>query len=234
MIYWNADAAQYKRQDGSIITEAELLSYVEQSLQAAHDAPMMRLSDGSASIGTKALGTLVATGLIPVGRGRVLRQVITSFYDQLFEQTKREIITLYLEGKGGRDAMTAEDWGSCGGMLADQLRYAKPFAQQVADGLLSEAQIQARAAMYVNSAREAYHRGKARALGVPLDRLPALPADGQTRCLTNCRCSWRFEPVYNDAGDLVGWECYWEINPAEHCDDCLANHETWYPLFIEV
>ena len=232
-IYWNTKTAQYRREDGTIITSGELLAYVDQSLQAGRDAPMVRLSDGSPSIGTNELAMMVSTGLLPVGVVRRILRQLTTWYAQKYEQVKREVITMYMEGRGGREVMTSVDWGSCGGIIADQLRFLKPFAQQVEEGKLSEAQIAARSAMYINSAREAYYRGKARALGVPLDKLPAMPAGGSTKCLTNCRCEWRFEPVYDESGELIGWDCFWELNPAEHCEDCMAYHAMWYPLFVE-
>lgn len=88
--------------------------------------------------------------------------------------------------------------------------------------ILLEKQIAARSQMYMNSSREAFERGKTRAHGVP--PLPAYPGDGQTRCLTNCKCEWVFEPTE------TGVNCYWKLNPAEHCDDCLNNAARWNPL----
>lgn len=98
---------------------------------------------------------------------------------------------------------------------------------------LYEAQIAARSRMYISSAREAFERANARAHGAP--DLPAYPGDGQTVCLTNCRCNWRIEEVYDDEGNLAGWNCYWEIDAAaENCPDCQANHSKWYPLFLPI
>jgi len=79
------------------------------------------------------------------------------------EEIKAEYIRQYMLGRGGRAQMTSQDWGSIGGMIADQYRYLKDFAKLVAEGKLSEAQIRARAAMYANSAREGFERGQARA-----------------------------------------------------------------------
>jgi hypothetical protein len=83
--------------------------------------------------------------------------------DAMRQEIKDEYIRQYLFGRGGRDQMTPADWGSIGGMLTEQYRFLDRFAEQIADGALSTAQIRARARMYINSAREAYERGKQRA-----------------------------------------------------------------------
>jgi len=133
------------------------------------------------------------------------------------EQIKEEYIKQYLLGRGGRDLMTAEDWGSVGGMCADQYRYLDGFAAEIAAGNLSEKQIAARSEMYLRSSREAFERARGRAqpdvteiqwnltaaehcedcIGYadmgwqPIADDPYegnLPGSGGTRCLTNCAC----------------------------------------------
>jgi hypothetical protein len=110
--------------------------------------------------------------------------------------------------------MTYADWGSIGGMLAEQYGHLDNFAAVLGD--LSEAQIMARSKMYINSGREAYERAHARvAAGLgfdeeiwvidpfadncddclalaeegwqPIDHFP-FPGAGWTVCLTNCKC----------------------------------------------
>ena len=132
-------------------------------------------------------------------------------------QIKEEYIRQYLLGRGGRALMTAVDWGSIGGMCADQYRYLSGFATEIAAGELSEKQIAARSAMYLNSAREAFERGRGRAqpdvTEIRWNTTAAescvdciayadqgwqpitddvfdgnVPGSGGTRCLTNCRC----------------------------------------------
>ncbi len=148
------------------------------------------------------------------------------------EAIKDEYIQQYLLGRGGLSQMTQADWGSIGGMIADQYRYLDGFTREVAAGTLSEAQVAARSRMYIHSGREAFERASARAHGLP--ELPAYPGDGKTVCLTNCACNWRIEEVYDDDGNLLGWNCYWELGEAEHCPDCVANSGKWNPLFIKV
>lgn len=208
--YWNTASNRYHHRDGTeyFMSRDEVLGYVQQSINAA----------GSA---TDQLAGLVTNGQLAPG----------DWNDLMRQEIKDEYIRQYLLGRGGREQMTAADWGSIGGSLRDQYRYLDGFYENVVTGELTEAQIAARARMYVNSAREAFNRGQARAYGLVL---PQYPGDGQTVCLTNCGCDWRIEEVY-DGDDLVGYDCYWEINPAiENCVDCQDNNRKWYPLFVPV
>lgn len=138
------------------------------------------------------------------------------FRDRFREELKRLYIDQYLIGIGGRSQMTPEDWGSVGGMLADQYRYLEGFIAEIAGGNLSEAQILSRARMYLNSVREAFERAHARnaekggmseekwIIDPAAENCPdclvnaaqgwqpvgtfSFPGDGSTQCLTNCHC----------------------------------------------
>ncbi len=186
---------------GKIISYQEVRTQLEQLLRAASDA-------------TGTLSDLVSDKVIDAAAWRAaLRQEIKDNY-----------ITQYLLGIGGREMMTAEDWGSVGGMIADQYRYLEGFYAEVAAGKLSREQIDARSRMYINSSREAYERALARAserrgkrqhrwtlspaehcddcvalagegwktamepFVSPSTGQPALPGNGATQCLTNCKC----------------------------------------------
>jgi hypothetical protein len=61
-------------------------------------------------------------------------------------------------GAGGRTQMTPVEWGTVGGAVREQYGYLRDFAQEIADGQLTDAQIRSRSAMYVNSSREAFWR----------------------------------------------------------------------------
>ena len=73
-------------------------------------------------------------------------------------EIKGEYIRQYLSGIGGRKMMTKADWGSIGGMLKEQYGYLNGFYDDIIAGRLTEGQIRARMAMYINSAREAHER----------------------------------------------------------------------------
>ena len=144
---------------------------------------------------------------------------------QVKEIIKQTYIDNYVMGKGGRLSMTQADWGSVGGMIKEQYGYLNPFLAQIERGELSQAQINARLKMYINSASEAFWRGFAS--DIPID-LPAYPGDGSSRCLVNCQCTWDIQPVEN------GYNCYWRLGAAEHCEDCLQRASEWNPYKIRI
>jgi hypothetical protein len=91
-----------------------------------------------------------------------------------------EIARQYTLARGGQSQMTAADFGSIGGMAADQYRYLDGFAARIAAGEHTEAQIAAISRMYIRSARESYERANMRAHGVL--RLPTYPGAGDSAC----------------------------------------------------
>jgi len=93
----------------------------------------------------------VASGQMPV----------EVWHQRMRDEIRRNYIQQYLAGRGGLEKMTAVDWGSVGGMIAEQYRWLDNFAAQIAAGELSAAQIRVRAQMYINSSREAYERASA-------------------------------------------------------------------------
>lgn len=155
--------------------------------------------------------------------------------ENMFALIKQEYIREYMFGRGGRSQMTQADWGSIGGILRVQNVYFKQFQAEIAAGNLSEAEIAARANMYINSARQAFERGRSRALGIPFGKLPAFPGDGQTECLSNDRCTWTIIRIDDEDGNPVRWECYWTLDQTvvEHCQTCLDNAVKWNPYIIE-
>jgi hypothetical protein len=146
---------------------------------------------------------------------------------------KREYVQQYELGRGGVTQMTPQDWGSIGGMLADQYRFLGDFSREIENTELSEAQIAQRSQMYIRSSREAASRANQRAQGWP--ELPAHPGDGSTICLTNCACHW----------DGDGTDFTWILDfDAEHCTSdeldaegrprgCIERAKLWNPLVIE-
>ena len=141
------------------------------------------------------------------------------------EQIKTAYTQQYILGRGGVGAMSQADYGRIGGMLTEQYRYLDQFAREIAQGKLSPGQIAMRARMYMDSATQAYERGRAAARGL---RLPAYPGDGATRCRTRCKCRWDIKETE------AGYVCYWRLGRAEHCDDCLRNAAIYNPLTIAI
>lgn len=151
---------------------------------------------------------------------------IQQWQSQFREGLKNQYIAQYVTARGGRENMTQEDWGRLGGLLKNQYTYHNRFAQDIIDGKMSLGQARFRAGMYQQSSGQAFERAKAISLGVPYDQIPAWPRDGQTVCLTQCMCSWRFVRTES------GWDCFWELGEADHCVDCLENADKWNPLMV--
>lgn len=87
--------------------------------------------------------------------------------------------------------------------VSTQLEYLTRFAAQ--RGSLSEAQIKARAQLYAGATRGTFFSSR-------YPGLTQYPGDGQTACLTNCKCS------LDERADGV----HWRLNAGESCDDCEA------------
>lgn len=138
------------------------------------------------------------------------------------EEIKTTYIAQYLLAHGGRDTMTPADWGRIGQKVRVQYEYLQKFAEDIAKGNLTEGQIAARARMYVESSSQMFEQAHGAAVGMPA--LPAYPGDGKTACKSNCKCTWEIKDLKDR------WECYWTLNPAEHCSDCLGNAAKWNPL----
>ncbi len=174
-------------------------------------------------------GDVVASLSSLVANGRLR---VDHWQSTLRNEIKHQFVNQYVAGKGGIQQMTQRDWGAVGRMLRDQYQFLDDFAADFAAGRLSEAQIQARARMYIEAGHQAFERGRAEAFGLPT--LPAYPGDGQTTCLTRCYCNWDHEDVIED-GQIVGWNATWVLDPRKaevHCPDCPANAKLWAPLFV--
>lgn len=126
-------------------------------------------------------------------------------------------------GKGGRDRMTPRDWGRVGMALRKQYGFLGKFAAE--RFALSPEAIAARAGLYVENGTASFERAQAAAAGIP--DLPQYPGDGQTECLTNCRCWLEIEE------SAEGYAVTWHANddPAT-CDDCAALAQDWSPLIV--
>lgn len=157
-----------------------------------------------------------------IGKGDI---TVQQWEMELRKQVKTAFVDEYVLGKGGRNAMTQSDWGKVGNMVKDQYAYAHQFARDIADGKLSQAQIEARSNLYFNAATEAFERGQAASYGLPT--LPAYPSDGQAPCKTNCRCAWQIDETDTE------WQCTWVLHAAESCSGCLENAAKWSPLVIQ-
>lgn len=83
-----------------------------------------------------ALGQNAADGLASMLADDLLR--VGDWQAVMRQQIKQSYIEQYITGKGGLEQMTQADWGSIGGQLKEQFSYLDSFAQEIADGKLSE------------------------------------------------------------------------------------------------
>lgn len=134
-------------------------------------------------------------------------------FERLFKQQVKDLyIAAGWTARGSIEATSQADYGRIGRMLRDQYSFTHDFFQEIEQGNLSLAEIKARARLYVESAGQALERIGVDEEGLP--RLPHYPKDGSTPCLVSDKCTLRKEKVQD------GWDIYWELNPAEHCDTC--------------
>lgn len=129
----------------------------------------------------------------------------------------------YLAGRGGKNAITSADRKIIGSMLKDQRQFLRDFTQTIANDGMSEAMIQSRIKLYLNSSRQAFERGKSQAYGL---KLPAYPADGSSECGANDRCHWEI----SEKSDRI--DAYWRLSVAEHCGTCLDRGTRWNPYTV--
>ena len=130
----------------------------------------------------------------------------------------------YLLAKGGRNAIFQADLDAIQEMLTTQYSFLQNFAEEVRAGDLSQAQIAARAELYMESATQSHERGKAARHGLVL---PQYPGDGSQICGARCKCRWDIDETDDE------YLCTWLLNALpKHCDSCLSNAATWKPLII--
>ena len=106
-----------------------------------------------------------------------------------------------------------------------QLDYLDRFAEDIRGtaGEWNNA-FDGRAEMYAQSIGASYWDGRTK--GLPL---PAMPKDGTTQCLTNCKCKWRIEWLDEETGDA---DAYWVRDADDSCQTCVQRESDWNPFRI--
>ncbi len=137
MYYWDELVGRYRDERGRFVSKETVYIYVNQSIKISGNV-------------VSSLATFVYEGNISVN----------DWMNSMRQEIKDEYIRQYLSFAGGREAMTQADWGRIGGMLGEQYKYLDNFANDIASGKLTEAQINARSQMYINSAREAREKSR--------------------------------------------------------------------------
>lgn len=97
-------------------------------------------------------------------------------------------------GRGGWQQMTPRDWGRIGRALRDEYAYLRGFAEALAGGNLSEAQVNARLTLYVNGIWSSYWKGAAGAMqgaGMTEERRILTPAEHCKDCEGYAAQGWQ-------------------------------------------
>lgn len=128
-------------------------------------------------------------------------------------------LAAYREGKGAD--LNDADRRAALRLAAKQMPYLNKFLDELEETGWQD-RYAARTAMYAESVKQAYYVGLSFGL-----ELPAMPGDGTTKCLSNCKCSWKI--VWEDQENLDA-RAYWRLGKAEHCPDCRRRSRQWSPL----
>ncbi|MCG3207303.1 MAG: hypothetical protein FOGNACKC_00903 [Anaerolineae bacterium] len=169
--------------------------------------------------------------------GRLVREEITV---QEWALAQREIIketylAQYGMAVGGRQKMLPRDYGRIGAELRGQYKYLSDFAEEIRSGAFAAAtpdglsnRIAHRANLYIGSSVRSFEKGRVATYGDELyDALPQVPGDGETACMTQCRCSLRIEETGTE------YHVFWVLDKnAEHCDDCERLSKEWKPYIV--
>lgn len=143
-----------------------------------------------------------------------------------WRRIENTLITEYVYGRGGVNAMTDADKSILRSMLRQQKTYWSGFMREALDDpeKMTTAYMANRANLYHHGSTGFFERAKARSWEVVL---PAYPGDGGTPCLSRCKCHW--ELVATDEGVEATW-----VATGHPCPGCEENAQAWSPLLIAV
>jgi hypothetical protein len=200
---WVYDPSAHRYVDGDrLLTERQLLD-----LRNA-------IADGM-STEAKSLARQLIDGVITFAQ-----------WAKAFAKLIRDGITAgFLLGRGGQAQLTAVSTKTLDALVADQLGYAKSFASVVSDlidaGTATVDGVGSRSALYAGASVQAFHQGQSEDWRI---ELPYYPADGETECLGNCRCSW--EVTDTDTEVTAIWRTE---DDHKVCEDCEARGKEYGP-----
>lgn len=140
-----------------------------------------------------------------------------------WRRIENTLITEYVYGRGGINAMTAADRTILKGMLDTQRRYWRGFMREIRSTPQSVERIAARSNLYHGASRSMYERGRASAWKLSLPEYP-----GEQACLGNCGCAWRI----SRSGDEI--HAYWRRGKGDSCSDCIDNERQYSPLIFPI
>lgn len=148
---------------------------------------------------------------------------VAQWEEEIIRQLARYHSAAYLAGAKADD-LTPAARTAVQRDVRTQLDFLSQFALEIQEAAEWQAGWSARAEMYARSIQTPYWRGATRLLP-----LPAMPGDGTSQCLTNCKCGWDIQQLDGENN----YDCYWRMGGAErHCQTCPQRAEEWAPLRI--
>lgn len=149
----------------------------------------------------------------------------------LREELKAAHVSAYSAGRSGSwDTISFSEWGRLGQRIRRQYQFLNRFAGDIrAQGAeaFTPAYLDNRTSLYADNIREALEAGIARDRGLDPSALPAMPADGSTKCLTRCKCRWTIRTAGRDRYLVT-----WRLGNADHCETCNARAVDWRNLEV--
>lgn len=136
---WDASIARYRnRETGRLVAERDVISAIESFNDNFTQTNISRITD------------------------RLIDDRITlqQWQEQVAGELKDGWLVNSMAGRGGKNAMTSADYGRVGGRLRYEYQQLNGFAQDIAAGKLTPAQIKARALQYGEGPRTGYFDGK--------------------------------------------------------------------------
>lgn len=148
---------------------------------------------------------------------------VKRWQEEISRQLARYHSAAYLAG-AGTDDLTSAARTAVQRDLRTQLNFLSQFALEIQEAAEWQAGWNARAEMYARSIQTPYWRGATKLLP-----LPAMPGDGSSQCLTNCKCIWDIQQLDGEEN----YDCYWRMGGTErHCQTCPERARDWAPLQI--
>lgn len=141
---------------------------------------------------------------------------------------KQQHLAASVVGQGGTQNANAQTLLQAQRNINTQMGYFDKWIAEMQSGNIPTPDaMAARAKLYGKAATATANEANVEARGLP--RLDQYPGDGNTQCLSNCRCTLRILSL-----DVVNanYDIYWQLGAAEHCPDCVAMSRKWNPLRV--
>lgn len=146
-----------------------------------------------------------------------------AWYAAMLDELAVSYTAAYMAGQGS-GFLDPADIANIAFYVGNQAKFLDNFRFEVQSAPQFRPGWKERALQYANGIAAPYWRGATKVLP-----LPAMPGDGSTQCLSNCKCLWEVETLDEAAGD---YDAFWTLGVADHCQTCIERAALWKPLRI--